>query len=129
MTRRNKRIGRSAVGVGIPMGIPIGMGMGIEIPSPRQPCESATGFLCRRTASTEHAADTAEAAAAILSSPTDDISAPVCLWTPGNRLMRVLAVMRPRSSSRWRNTNKLTSVTVTDALSGQLVAWGTCLAV
>jgi len=58
----NKRIGRSAVGVGIPMGIPMGMGMGIEIPSPRQPCESATGFLCRRTASTEHAADTAEAA-------------------------------------------------------------------
>jgi len=43
--------------------------------------------------------------------------------------MRVLAVMRPRSSSRRRNTNKLTSVTVTDALSGQLVAWGTWLAV
>jgi len=39
----------------------------------------------------EHAADTAEAAAVdhYFTSPTENISVPVCLWTPG-RLMIVL---------------------------------------
>ena len=44
----------------------------------------------------EHAADTAEAAAVdhYFSSPNENISVPVCLWTPGNRLMIVLWVIR-----------------------------------
>ena len=63
---------------------------------PRRAADTSTnrrqGFLCRRTASTEQAADTAEAAAVDqhFSSPTENISAPVCLRTPGCRLMLVL---------------------------------------
>jgi len=43
------------------------------------------GFICRRTASVEQAADGAEAAAVdqYFSSPAENIFDPVCLWTPG----------------------------------------------
>jgi len=46
-------------------------------------------FLCRRTASMEQAADTAEATAVdhYFSSSTENNSVPVCLWTPGYRLV------------------------------------------
>ena len=62
---------------------------------PRRAVDTSTnrrhGFLCRRTASMEHAADTAEAAAVDhnFSSSTENVFVPVCLWTPGNRLMIV----------------------------------------
>jgi len=63
---------------------------------PRRAADTSTNrrqdFLCRRTASMEHAADTAEAAAVdhYVSSSTENIFVPVCKRTPGNRLMIVL---------------------------------------
>jgi len=63
---------------------------------PRRAADTSTnqrhGFLCRRTASMEHAADTAQAAAVdhYFSSLTKNISVPVRLWTWENRLMVVL---------------------------------------
>ena len=61
---------------------------------PRRAADPSTnrrqGFLCRRTASMEQAADRAEAAAVDhYFSSTENISVPVCLRTPG-RLMIVL---------------------------------------
>ena len=64
-----------------------------------RPCRAADtstnrrhGFLCRRTASMEQAADTAEAAAVdhYFSSSTENVSVSVCLWTPGYRQMIAL---------------------------------------
>jgi len=62
------------------------------------------GFLCRRKVSMEQTADRAEVVAVdhYFSSLTENSSGPVCLRTPGNRLMMV----RPRyNSSRERNVN------------------------
>jgi len=73
---------------------------------PRRAADTSTnrrhGFLCRRTASMEQAADRTEAAAVdhYLSSSTENVPVPVFLWTPGKRLMIVLLAIRPRSSVR-----------------------------
>jgi len=61
---------------------------------PRRATDTSTDrrqdFLCRRTASIEEAADIGEPAAVInhyFPSPTKNISVPVCLWTPGYKLI------------------------------------------
>ena len=61
---------------------------------PRRAADLSTnrrqGFLCRRTASMEHAADTAEPAAVdhyFSSSTENTFSVPVCLRTPGRLLI------------------------------------------
>jgi len=54
--------------------------------------ERVTGVSCPCTMSMEQAADRAEAAVVdhYFSSPTENISVPVCLWISGYRLMIVL---------------------------------------
>jgi len=61
-------------------------------PNPKFYFVTTLDFLCRRTASMEHAADTAEPAAVdqYFSSPTENFFVPVCLRTPGYRLTIVL---------------------------------------